>query len=387
MRKNYTLKLAVLIPFIGIFASCTNKNQFTVEGIVKDGAGKTLYFENITSSSIVGLDSVKISKSGSFKFKQEKPAAPDFYRLRLNNQFVNLTADSLTATINIQSDTLGFARNYTIEGSSESEKIKALTFLQIHTNEVYNKLQKQINDKIIETDEYITKIREEVDIYKKKALEYIYSNPASPSAYFALFQQVNGLLILDPYDKTDIKAYGAVANLWNQNYPNAPRTKHLIGVYANALKVIRGEQPIEYEAKEANSKDFFNISLPSIDNKNVQLFEVGEGKFVLLDFTAYQIEGSYLHNRQLNDSYEKYKSQGLIIYQVSLDSDQHFWKNAASNLPWICVIDPQSVNSEIVKRYNVTDIPTAFIINRSGEIAKRIDNFDNLEKEIASCFK
>jgi peroxiredoxin len=346
-----------------------------------------LYFENITTSSIVVLDSLKIGKGGSFRFKHAKPAAPDFYRLRLNHRFLNLTADSLTTVDKIQADTVSFALNYIVENSPESEKIKELTFLQIHTNEVYNKLQKQFNDKTIGADEYVAKIGEEIDIYKKQALEYVYSNPASASAYFALFQQINGLLIFDPYDKADLKAYGAVANIWNQNYPNVPRTKHLIGIYANALQVIRGERPIEYDAKEASSKDFFNISLASVDDKKIQLSEIGEGKIVLLDFTAYQLEGSYLHNRQLNEFYEKYKSQGLIIYQVSLDSDHHFWKNAATNLPWICVIDPQSVNSEIVKKYNVSTVPTTFILNRDGEIAKRIDNYDNLGKELASYFK
>jgi thiol-disulfide isomerase/thioredoxin len=387
MRKNYIVKLAVLIPLIGIFASCTNKNQFTVEGIVKDGAGKMLYFENITTSSIVGLDSVKISKSGSFKFKQEKPVAPDFYRLRLNHQFVNLTVDSVATIVKIQSDTIAFARNYTIEGSTESEKIKELTFLQLHANEAYSKLLKQFTAKTITADEYVEKIQEITGNYKKAALEYIYTNPSSASAYFALFQQINGLLIFDPYDKADSKAFGAVANNWNQYYPNAPRTKHLVSLFATSLKVIRGEKPIDYQATELSTKDFFDISLPSIDDKEIRLSEVGQGKVVLVDFIAYGLEASPLHNRKLNEFYEKYQSQGLLIYQVALDPDKHFWKNAAANLPWICVIDPQSVNSEIAKKYNVTDLPTAFIMNREGEIVGRIENYDDLGKELAKNFK
>jgi hypothetical protein len=386
MKKKYSIKIAFLISFIWTVASCTTKTDFIVEGIVKDGAGKMLYLENITTSSIVGVDSIKLKNDGSFKFKHKKPETPDFYRLRLNNRFINLTVDS-TETITIQSDTLGFALNYTIEGSSESEKIKNLTFLQLHASEAYNKLQKQYNAKTISADEYYIQMNAVINEYKKTALEAIYAFPASASAYFALFQQINGLLLFDPYDKTDSRAYGAVANNWNQNYPEAPRTKHLIAIYADGLKTIRGEKAIDYQASEVDSKEYFDISLLSVHDNEIRLSDVGQGKVVLLDFTAYELKNSPDHNIQLNRIYEKYRSQGFIIYQVSLDTDAHFWKNAANNLPWFCVIDPQSIYSEIVKKYNVSNLPAAFILSRTGEIVQRIDNYEGLENEIGKFLK
>ena len=39
----------------------------------------------------------------------------------------------------------------------------------------------------------------------------------------------------------------------------------------------------------------------------------------------------------LRDLYDKYAGQGLEIYQVPLDADEHYWKTTADNLPWICV--------------------------------------------------
>ncbi|MDR3340093.1 MAG: AhpC/TSA family protein [Candidatus Symbiothrix sp.] len=386
MSNKNLVKTAIFILFIGIFVSCSDKNQFTVEGFVKDGYGKQIYFENITTSSIVTLDSTKLDKLGGFKFKQVRPSAPDFYRLRMNNRFINISVDS-TETITIQTDTVVFAHNYTLTGSPETEKIKDLTFLQQHTSDAYNKLQKQYDSRQITADEYVEKINEVLDDYKTKALDYIYPNPGSASAYFALFQQINGLLIFDPYDKKDIKAYGAVANVWNQYFPDAIRTKHLVGIYAEALKTIRGKQASELEAKEMNGKDFFDISLPSLDDKEIRLTEVGEGQVILVDFTAYELKESPAHNRSLHTVYDKYRSQGFYIYQVSLDRDRHFWKNAAANLPWTCVIDPTSVYSDIAKKYNITTIPTAFILDRNGEIAERIENFGNLEQLVLKYIK
>ncbi|MDR3219368.1 MAG: AhpC/TSA family protein [Dysgonamonadaceae bacterium] len=386
MRNKNLIITVIFIPFIWILASCSDKNQFTIEGLVKDGYGKMIYLENITTSSIVALDSAKLDKSGRFKFKHERPSAPDFYRLRMNNRFINVSVDS-TETITIQTDTVVFAHNYTINGSPETEKIKELTFLQLHTSDAYNTLQKQYDSRQITVDEYVEKMNEVLDAYKTKALDYIYPNPASAAAYFALFQQINGLLIFDPYDKKDIKAYGAVANVWNQYFPDAVRTKHLIGIYAGALKTIRGEQSSGFEAKEMSGKDFFDISLPSLDDNEIRLTGVGEGQVTLVDFTAYELKESPAHNRSLNVVYDKYRSQGLYIYQVSLDRDRHFWKNAATNLPWTCVIDPASIYSDIAKKYNITTIPTAFILSREGEIAERIENFDNLEQLVLKYIK
>jgi len=386
MKRNIVIQLALLIPVAGIFLSCSGKHQFTVKGTVKDGNEKMLYLENVAASKVILMDSVKLSKSGSYKFRHERPAAPDFYRLRLNHQLINFAIDS-TEIVTIDTDTLQFAQAYSVEGSAESERIKTLTLLQLKTSGTYNQLQEQYRSKSITADEYKEKANACIDDYKNEAKKYIYANPASASAYFALFQQINGLLIFDPYDKADSKAYGAVANNWNQRYPNAPRTKHLVQLFTYALAIMRGENASYLDAKTIESKDFFDISLLSFDDKACRLSETGKDKVVLVEFTVYGMKESPAHNQLLAKVYEKYKAQGFQIYQVSLDTDKHFWKNAAVNLPWICVIDPQSVNSDIVRKYNVRNLPTGFIMNRKGEIVKRIEDYAELDAGILSCLK
>jgi peroxiredoxin len=153
------------------------------------------------------------------------------------------------------------------------------------------------------------------------------------------------------------------------------------------LAFIRGENYVGVEPQEIDGKTFFDISLPSTNDKQIRLSEAGKDLVVLVDFTIYEMKESLPHNLQLSGIYNKYHAQGFQIYQVSLDRDVHFWKNAAANLPWICVIDKESVYSTIMKNYNVTQIPTAYIFNRKGDITKRIDNYDELEKEIAGLMK
>ena len=386
MKRNIVVQFSLFVAVIVVFTSCSNKNQFTVKGTVKDGAGKMLYLENVSVSKGILLDSVKLSKDGSYTFKQAQPETPDFYRLRLNNQWINFSVDS-TESITIHSDTLHFAKNYTVEGSIESEHIKTLTLLQLKTSEAYNHLQKQYQEQSITADEYTEKANAIIKAYKDEATNFIYTHPASASAYFALFQRVNGFLIFDPYDKSDSKAYGAVANNWNLHYPEAPRTKHLVNLFTSSLAVIRGEKNRDLEASMIEGKDFFDIELLSVDNKTYRLSDIGKDKVVLLDFIAYDMQESPAHNQLLMSIYEKYRDKGFQIYQISLDVDELLWKNAAVNLPWIYVLDPQSVYSDIAKKYNVRELPASFILNREGDIVKRVENYNELATDILPYLK
>jgi hypothetical protein len=365
---------------IVLFSACSgNKERFTVEGEIKNAAGKTLYLENVGTSEVTLLDSAKIADSGFFRFLHKRPETPDFYRLRLDAQVINFSIDS-TETIRINGNAENFAKDYTVEGSPESEKIKELTFLQLTTNRAYNRVQKQYESKEISIDEYVTQINTVIDDYKTEARKYIYSNPLSTSAYFALFQQINRLLIFDPYDRADSKAYGAVANSWNLYFPESPRSIQLYKLFTQSLAVMRGERPIEVSEKSA--REIFDIVLPALDEKNIRLSEIGDEKFTLIDFTAYGMKESPAHNILLAEAYNKYKSKGFEIYQVSIDTDEHFWKNAGINLPWICVRDPQSIYSQVLKSFNVSEIPTSFLRNKEGDIVARIESDKDLEKEI-----
>ena len=178
--------------------------------------------------------------------------------------------------------------------------------------------------------------------------------------------------------------FGAVATSWNQYYPGTERTKHLYDFTLNALQTRR---------KQAEQAELFDnipveevfglpdITLSTVDGTKVSLSSL-KGKVVLLDFVVYNAEFSPKHNIDLNNLYAKYRSRGFEIYQVSFDSDLHFWKTSAANLPWVTVRDPQSVNASLLATYNVREIPTAFLIDRQGDVVARIENYDQLSVEL-----
>lgn len=381
MKQISTQLLTVLGICLLLFAACDNASEYAVKGVVSGADGQTMYLENVGVSTVQTLDSVKLTAAGKFKFTEKRPAFPDFYRLRLNNQLINFSIDS-TETVSFTADAGTFATSYAVEGSENSKAIKAITLAQLDANLVINKLRKEYDSKMISDTTYQKKVLEAAEAYKDVARKYIYSAPMSAAAYFALFQQVDGLLFFDLYDQKDHKAYGAVATSFDHYYPGSPRAKHLYNLTLQSLKVIRSQRPVDLANIKTNEVSFLDVELPNVNGDVVKLSTVANGKPVVINFTAYQTEWSPALNMELADLYSKYHSQGLEIYQISLDSDLHFWRNVASKLPWDCVRDPQSVYSQVAGLYNVKQLPAIFILDSKGTLVKRVEDVKNLETDV-----
>lgn len=382
MMKQISTRLLTVLGLCMFFLSaCNYSSDFTVKGVVAGADGQLMYLENVGISNVVTLDSIKLAPGGKFKFTEKRPEYPDFYRLRLNNQLINFAVDS-TETISFVADAGTFATSYSVEGSENSKAIKAITLAQLDANQAISRLRKEYEDKMISDTTYRMKVLAAADAYKEVARKYIYSAPMSTAAYFALFQQIDGLLFFDLYDRKDVKAYGAVATSYNHTYPESPRSKHLYNLTLQSMKVLRAQRPVDYSNMETKEISFLDIELPDVRGEVVKLSTVAPGKVVLINFTAYQTEWSPALNMALGELYTKYHDQGLEIYQVSLDSDFHFWRNGASNLPWVTVHDPQSVYSQVAGLYNVKQLPALFILDRKGNLVKRVEDVKKLETDV-----
>lgn len=373
---------ALLLIALGILllTACSETN-FTVKGVVSGADGQTMYLENVGVSSVTILDSVKLNAVGKFTFKQPRPDYPDFFRFRLNNQRINFAVDS-TETLTFSADAGTFATSYSVDGSENAKAIKAITLAQLDANQAIGKLRKEHENKLISDTTYRAQMLEVAGAYKEVARKYIYSAPMSTAAYFALFQQIDGLLFFDLYDKDDSKAYGAVATSYDFYYPESARSKHLHNLALQSIKVIRQQRVLDQDDVNIQVVNYLDINLPNMSGEMISLSSIAEGKTVLINFTTYQSEWSGGLNIELAELYNKYKDKGLMIYQVSLDSDTHFWRNVSSNLPWVCVRDPESVYSQIAALYNVRHLPALFLIDKKGNLVKRIEDVAMLENDI-----
>lgn len=380
MKRITTHLLIALGAIIVLFTACNN-NNFTVKGVVSGADGQTMYLENVGVSSIETLDSIKLNAAGKFTFKKPRPQYPDFYRFRLNNQLINFSIDS-TETVSFTADAGTFATSYMVEGSENSKAIKQITLAQLDANQAIGRLRKDYDSKLISDTTYREQVLEAAEAYKEVARKYIYSAPMSTAAYFALFQQIDGLYFFNLYDKEDSKAYGAVATSYDFNYPESSRAKHLHNLALQSIKVIRQQRVLDMDSVNVQEINYLDIALSDLSGEVIKLSTVAQDKTVLVNFTTYQSEWSPALNMDFVSLYEKYNNKGFVIYQVSLDIDKHFWKNVASKLPWICVHDPESAYSQIAALYNVKQLPALFLINKKGEIIKRIEDLNMLDEDV-----
>ena len=364
-----------------VIASCSEK-KFHVEGSISNAKDSLLLLENVGIEEINVVDSVRLDADGTFSFSGDAQEAPEFYRLRIAGQIINVSIDS-TETVTVKAQYPQMATDYEISGSDNCLKIKELALKQIDlrqraiaVNENESLTVEATNDSILGM------IRQYKDEVKK---DYIYAAPDKAYAYFALFQTLGDMLLFNPRtDREDIKAFAAVATSWDSNYPNSARGANLHNIAIEGMKNERindAARNQNIDASKISSAGVIDIALRDNKGKMRRLTDL-KGQVVLLDFHVFAANESPARILLLRELYNKYHGQGLEIYQVSIDPDEHFWKQQTAALPWINVRDGEGLQSQTLAIYNVQGIPDYFLIDRGNNIVGRAQNIKDLEEAI-----
>ena len=382
MKMKYISKAAAAVMVALTVASCSN-NKFKVEGQIDNAKDSVLYFENVSLEGLNVLDSVKLGESGSFSFSEEAPTAPEFYRLRIADQIINVSIDS-TETVSIKAQYPQMATQYEVSGSENCQKIKELALKQIDLHQRAMAIQENSSLDVDAANDSIMKL---IDAYKDDVKNnYIFKEPMKAYSYFALFQTLGNWLLFNPRsNKEDIKVFAAVATSWDTYYPHAERGQNLHNIAIEGMKNVRiveaQNSDIQVEASKVTEAGVLDIELLDNHGQMRRLTDL-KGKVVLLDFHVFALKDSPARILLLRELYNKYQAQGLEIYQVSLDADEHFWKQQTAALPWISVRDEDGADSQRLRMYNIQTVPDYFIIDRGNNLVKRAAQMKDLEAEI-----
>ncbi len=387
MKINKLIVSVALALAATAVSSCSGE-KFKVSGNISDAKDSTLYFENMSLNGPVAIDSIKLGADGSFTFEGETKGNPEFYRLRIDRQIINIGVDS-TESISVRASYPTMSTDYHVEGSEQCAKIKQLATMQTRLQIAVNAIAQNPNVTYQkEADSIQTVIEAYKNIVKK---DFIFKEPKATSSYFALFQtfSVNGrtMLIFDPRSKkSDVQVFAAVATSWDTFYPGSERGQNLHNIAIEGMKnvrIIQAGQKQAIDASKVVDAGVIEIALP--DNKgNIRKLTSLKGKVVLLDFHVFESKGSAQRIMKLRELYNKYSRRGLEIYQVSLDPDEHFWKESVAALPWICVRDEDAMSSVNAAHYNVQSVPTFFLIDKNNVLQKRDSQIGDIDKEIKS---
>lgn len=377
-------KLIIFAVLGGMMASCTGE-QFHIEGSINEAKDSMLFLENMSLNGPVAIDSVKLDESGAFNFAVATNDAPEFYRLRIDRQMVNLSVDS-TETINVKASYPTMSAAYEVTGSENCVKIKELTLLQMQLQQQVNAIVKDPRLGIEAVSDSIEKI---VTPYKDKIKrDYIFKEPMKAYAYFALFQTLvvgpAEALIFNPRNsEDDVKVFAAVATSWDTFHPNAERGKNLHNIAIEGqknIRIIRAKESQTLDADKINTAGNIDIAMTDNHGTTRRLSEL-TGKVVLLDFHFFADGESAKRIMMLRELYNKYHNQGLEIYQVAVDTDEHFWKTQTAALPWISVRITED-NNDVLQLYNVQSIPMFYLLGKDNTVQKRDLQIKDLDAEI-----
>lgn len=387
--KNILLRSAQLglMAMAMLVAVSCGKAKFHIDGAITNAKDSTLFLEHNGLDGFTKVDSVKLDEDGTFSFSGERPDNPEFYRLRIAGQIINVAIDS-TETVSVKAKWPQMATDYTIEGSADCSKIRELALKQIN---LQWQAQQVANDPNLSADSSLAVINRMVDAYKRDVeINYIFKEPMKAYAYFALFQYITvgdqSQLIFDPRrDPQDIKVFGAVATSWDTLYPKSERGKNLHNIAIEGMKnqrIVRSEQS-DLQIDRSKIQETGVIDLPLYDNKgHKRSLTEFKGKVILIVFHDFSTQGSTEFIMSLRDLYNKYHSQGLEIYMVGLDDNEHFWKTQTANLPWVNVYDDNGASN--IYTSAARSFPIFYLVDRDNNVVKNPSTIGNVEQTVKS---
>ncbi|MDE6242414.1 MAG: AhpC/TSA family protein [Muribaculaceae bacterium] len=350
MKSVYRIFAGALAALM--LAGCS-KSEFSVEGSVKDGAGRTMALER--QNPMAGwllVDSVKIEGDGSFRFTAPAPEVPEMYRLSLGGKYVYMPVDSLDH-LTLSTSAKAFDRDFKLSGTPQAEQLTAF------------------EREAMKVEAYANS--DSTAAFRKRVYnQYLRDARGNLLSYHILTRPMNGGWLIDYTDPL----YSAVATAFETYRPNDPRTAQLA---ARAREGVAQRKRNSGTGKRmtATSISMIPISLPGLDG-NVASLEslLGKGKPVVVAFVVMTREDTPAINRQLRKLYEAGKAD---VYEVCLDADQFAWRQAARPLPWTVVFDPDGDRSPAALRYNVGSVPAFFIYNSAGELVQSTGDASAIE--------
>jgi thiol-disulfide isomerase/thioredoxin len=147
--------------------------------------------------------------------------------------------------------------------------------------------------------------------------------------------------------------------------------------------------PERLKPKPANGSYLATFKLPDINGKQVRLDQF-KGKYVLLDFWASWCGPCRKQMPYIKKLSKLYHQNNFVIVSVSVDKNHGDWKKAMLQeeiTALVNLIDDSGWKSSVLNQYNISSIPSNFLIDPAGKVIDKDLKGEKLLARVAEAMK
>ncbi len=359
-------KLLFLVMSIIVLAGCQNNGGYEIDGTITGAEDGMVYLKSLENGKPVTVDSAKITNE-SFKFSG-KVEQPLFYLAYYNKNRMPIVffIENENITIEANIDSLDKAD---ITGSPETDLFlsfnKDMPFMDRSMKMREEYMQAQMAGDTAKLETLTNEMETIMDAQQKYFTEFVKTNTSSVVGAFLASQMAQSLSLEELKELVS----GYEAGLGEHPYVELMKT---------TLKSM--EELNKLNVSTSIGSEALDFTLLTKDGKEVKLSSF-RGKYVLIDFWASWCQPCRRENPNSVKVYKQYNSNGFEILGVSLDKDRDAWIKAIKDdgLTWTQVIDP---DGNVANKYNVSSIPSTFLLDKDGKIIAKNLRGDALNKQI-----
>lgn len=320
--------------------------------------GKAVLYR-LADGKLVPEDSVMVKKS-RFKFKKHKVEYPQMMFLIFgeNEAMVELFIENKRMRLNVD---LNKPENTELSGSEMHEAY--MKFLD--NNTVFSSKIDKISSEISNAEGDTSDIEVlEIELaalqneQQKFMINYLKDNPSSYVSGHVILASLSTEL---PADSLQI-----VYEILSENLKTSGYGRDINAKIASKKRIEIGVQ----------APDF---SLP--DNKGQVVSLVSkQGRKILIHFWASWCGVCRTETPELRKIYAENDSTRLVIITIAADSDYSRWLKvtSADGMAWTQLSDMKGMDSEILKQYNIKQLPYYFLLDEKGRITAKSDKLKSI---------
>lgn len=359
-------KIMLFIACIAFWGLCNAQEGFRITGNLGQLQQDTFYLVAPSLNGTINVLGASILKDGNIEFQGRVPETMLATIMTSDQQgMIPLMLENVNYTIRIGKESIE------VEGGLEQAVLNKFNALQREAMKQQQKLQADMKIAYEEGNQMRVAAlsgqgQKFMQGMQKQILELIKGNANSVTAAY---------LVLTTGMQAPSEQLQGYYNLLGERAKASSYGRIIAAHLAEQGKTAVGEVAPD-----------FTVNTP--EGKPISLYGI-KAKVKLVDFWASWCAPCRAENPNVIRLYKKYHDKGLEVLGVSLDNDKSKWVQAImqDGLPWLNGSDLKAQASEIVRMYNVRQIPYTLLLDENNRIVAKNLRGKELGKKIEELLK